>query len=274
MPSEFDATDIDWAAVQNAWQLEPELRAAPPRRVVSRVPRRGCLARIGGASLGCALGGIFALGFFLSLWAGLAVLILPFGSTTTGVITQRELTRGHSPRYGSSESYLLTFEFSPHGSSAQYSGEWPVDAATFQRLQNGDAAKVRYFPLFPGTRPMLEEGISPWFHILFLGPLGLTLLVVGGVSLLGFVPPSRAGKRLVKRGLAAPALIVKNDNNRATFWFRVTGAQGETQKIEVTQTVVNRDWGRAPTGAVVTVLFEARRPRRALIYRLCGWRAR
>ena len=270
---DFASDDIDWDAVRARWQLESELQPAPPRRAVSRAPKVGCGARLGAPFLGCGVLAMFLLGLCLSLWAGLAVLILPFGSTTTGRITQHELTRGRSPRYGNSESYLLYFEFSPHGNSAKYSGEWPVNGATFTRLQDGDETSVRYFPFAPGLRPTLEEGISPWFHILFLGPLGLLLLVVGGVPLLAMLPQGRAGKRLVQRGLAAPGLIVKYEFGTYTFWFRVANARGETRTIEARQRAGVADANRIEVGDVATVLFDARRPNRALIYRVCGWRA-
>ena len=272
MNSDFNAADVNWADVQARWQLETELQKSPPRRVVSRAPRLGCGARIGAPFLGCALLGMFTLGFFLSLWAGLAVLILPFGNVTNGVITRHELTRGRSPRYGNSQSYLLYFEFRPNGGAAKYSGEWPVNGATFTRLRDGDEASVRYFPLAPGLRPMLEAGVSPWFHILFLGPLGLLLLVVGGLPLLGMLPQSRANKRLVQRGLTAPALIVKHEFGALTFWFRATDARGETRTLEAKQRI-NVNAETIEVGDVATVLFDARRPQRAVIYRVCGWRA-
>lgn len=274
MNSDFNADEVNWAAVQTRWQLEAELQNPPPRRAISRASQVGCGARIGAPFLGCALLGIFVLGFFLSLWAGLAVLILPFGSTTTGVITAHELTRGRSPRYGNSESYLLYFEFRPRANAAQYSGEWPVNGATFTRLQDGDETSVRYFPFAPGLRPMLEAGISPWFHILLLGPLGLLLLVVGGLPLSGMLPQSRGGKRLVKRGLAAPGLIVKTEFGTFTSWFRVVNANGEMRTIESKQKVNANEQSKVEVGDVATVLFDARRPNRAAIYRVCGWRAR
>ena len=273
MNPDFNADDIDWAAVQGRWQLEAELQQAPPRRVVSRAPKVGCGARIGAPFLGCGLLGMFLLGFLLSLWAGLAVLILPFGNTTTGVITAHQLTRGRSPRYGDSESYMLSFEFAPNANAAKYSGEWPVNGATFTHLQDGDETTVRYFPFAPGLHPMLEAGISPWFQILFLGPLGLLLLVVGGLPLLGMLPQSRGAKRLVQRGLAAPGLIVKYEFGAFTFWFRVTNASGETRTMEAKQSVSTDDKNQVEVGDVATVLFDARRPRRAAIYRVCGWRA-
>ena len=273
MNSDFNADDIDWAAVQGRWQLEAELQKPAPRRVVSRAPKVGCGARIGAPFLGCALLGMFVLGFFLSLWAGLAVLILPFGATTTGVITAHELTRGRSPRYGDSESYMLNFEFKPRANLAKYSGEWPVNGSTFLRLKDGDETRVRYFPFAPGLRPMLEAGVSPWFSILFLGPLGLLLLAVGGLPLLGMLPQGRAGKRLVKRGSTAPGLIVKYEFGTFTFWFRVTNAQGETRVIEAKQSVNPQTQNEIGVGDVATVLFDARRPQRATIYRVCGWRA-
>ena len=268
MPSDLS---VDWAAVEARWQLEDELRSAPPRRAVSRAPKTGCGARIGAPFLGCALLGMFVLGFFLSFWAGLAVLILPFGNTTQGTITHHELTNSRSPRYGNSQSYMLQFEFVPVGGAAKYSGEWPVNGATFTRLRDGSETKVRYFPWAPGLRPLLEDGISPWLHILFMGPIGLVLLVAGGLPLLGFLPQSRAGKRLVQRGAATAGIVVEVKSGRAIFWFRVHDARGETRTIETSQSV-SQVWDLQPD-QVVTVLFDARRPQRAAIYRLCGWRA-
>lgn len=269
MDSDFD---VDWPVVEARWQLEAELCPSPPRRAVSRVPKTGCGARIGNSCLGCALTGIFVLGFFLSLWAGLAVLILPFGNTTQGTITHHELTHSRSPRYGDSQSYMLQFEFVPHGGAAKYRGEWPVNAATFTRLRDGNEATVRYFPFAPGLRPLLEDGISPWLHILFMGPLGLLMLVIGGLPLSGFLPQSRAGRRLVQRGIAASGIIIERKNGRVIFWFRVHNARGETRTIEASQSVNGQVWDLQPE-QVVTVLFDAHRPQRAVVYRLCGWRA-
>lgn len=266
----MNADDIDWATVQARWQLEAELQISPPRRAVSSAPRLGC----GAPFLGCALLGLFVLGFFLSLWAGLAVLILPFGNTTTGTITAHQLARGRSPRYGDSESYLLNFQFQAGANSAQYNGEWPVNGATFTRLKDGDETPVRYFPFAPGLRPMLEAGVSPWFTILVLGPLGLLLLVVGGLPLLGMLPQSRGAKRLVKRGLTAPGIIVNYEFGAFVFCFRVQNVSGETRTIESRQAVNANNKDKVEIGDVATVVFDARRPQRAAIYRVCGWRAR
>lgn len=266
--------DVDWAAVEARWQLEPELKRAPPRRVRARGESTGCGAMIRNAFLGCALTGVFALGLMLSLWAAFAVLILPFGSTTSGTITQHEITSGSNPRYGSrgGGNYFLHFEFSPPGNAQIYRGEWPVDGDTFLKLRDGEAASVRYFALAPGLRPTLEAGTSPWFHVLFLGPLGLLLLVVGGLPLLSFLPRSRKGKKLVARGLPVAGLVMATQNNRAEFWFRVTNARGQTRVIEAHQRLPTAHSTRA--GDVVTVLFDKRRPQRALIYATGEWRAR
>lgn len=268
--------EIDWPALEAAHAIEPELRQNPPRRVVSRAQPakwgarlRGCA---GGGCLGCALSAIFVLGLFLSLWAGLALLILPFGTTTQGTITAHELTRGQSPRYGSSESYLLTFEFRPPGAARTYQGEGAVGGETFLRLRDGDSTKVRYFAFAPGLRPLLEEGVSPWLMILFVGPLGLLMLLIGGLPVLGLLP--QPGKRLVKRGVPVAAIVTARAGNNATFCFRVSNAQGETRVIEATQYISPQSATHPPVGAVVTVLFDPRRPQRALIYQACAWRAR
>ena len=272
--SAFDAPEIDWAAIENRWQIEPELRRTPPRRVVARGEKLGCRGMMGQSCLGCGVFGVFILGLMLSLWAGLALLILPFGSTTKGTITQHEITSGHSPRYGSSgENYFLHFQFSPPGQSTIYSGEWPVGGDTFLDLPDGAETQVRYFAFAPGVRPMLEAGVSPWFHVLFLGPLGLLMLVCGGLPLLAILPQARPGKRLVKRGVAAPGIVTQIDGHYAHFLFRVSNAHDETRVIEATN-FAGDNVGRVMEGEVVTILFEPRRPVRARIYQLCEWRAR
>lgn len=275
--SERERENINWLALESKHLVEPELLAPPPRRVGARAPQVGIVTRLrgclGNGCLGCGLGAMFVFGFFLSLWAGLALLILPFGSTTTGKITRHELTRGKSPRYGSTtESYLLYFEFRPPGAGRSYSGEGAVNGETFVKLQNGAPAKVRYFAFAPGLRPFLEAGISPWFSILLLGPLGLLMLVIGGLPLLGFLP--RPGKNLVKHGVPVAALIVARDGNNVTFCFRVSNASGATRVIETSEKWMSNAGAILEIGSTATALFDARNPQRALIYARCAWKAR
>lgn len=198
------AGDINWQEIEARWQIEPELRAKTPRRVLSCTETAGC----GGRTLGCFVGAMmsfmFLVGALMSVWAGLALLILPFGAPSTGTVTRHEMTVSSGRRKGT-ESFFLHFKFARNGHN--YVGEWPVSRQTFSQTLDGDAVKVRYFPLAPGMRPLIEEGASPWFHVWGLGPLGLLMLGVSGVILLAFWAPRR-GRTLVRRGVAAPAIVV------------------------------------------------------------------
>ena len=207
---------------------------------------------------------MFALGLFLCLWAGLALLILPFGSTTTGTITAHELTRG------APEMDALHFKFRPPGAARAYQGQGTVRGETFLELRDGDPAKVRYFAWAPGLRPSLEAGVSPWLSVLFLGPLGLLMLVVGGLPLLGLLPPP--GQKLVRRGVPVAAVVVASEGNNAVFCFRASNAFGDKRVFEVSQHLAS-DSTPLVVGAVVTALFAPRNPKRALIYSHCAYRA-
>lgn len=269
MTSQFEG-EISWPDIQAHWQLEPELHQKTPRRIAPRGEKVGC----GGRTFGCFLGGMmsfmFLVGLLMSVWAGLALLILPFGSTTQGTVTRHETTLSSGRRKGT-QSYFLHFAFAKNSKS--YSGEWPVSRRVFGEIPDGGAVAVRYFPFAPGLRPMIKEGASPWFHIWALGPLGLLMLGVSGAVLLAMWAP-RSGKRLVRRGVATPAIVVSRSESEdaggpsITYLFRA----GD-RTFEKTHRFNNDFWTQTTVGQILTVLHHPRRPSRALIYRFCDFRA-
>ena len=261
------AGEIDWREIENRWQIEAELRQKWPRRVVSRDRRGGCGAWAANGCVGGMLVFMFGVGLMMGFWAGLALLILPFGSETEGTITRHETSVSNGKIKGT-RSYFLHFGFV--WNDRNYAGEWPVSEKTYRQLRDGAPVKVRCFPFAPGLRPLLEGGASPWFHVWVLGPLGLLLIAVSGVALSGLFAP-QSGKALVRRGVAAPAIVTQietGNRDKITFLFRA----GD-QIVEKTQ-FSRRDSPGAAVGAVWTVLHDARRPQRALIYRFCDFRAR
>ncbi len=260
--------EIDWDVIESNWQLEPELRQKIPRRVSLRGEKVGCGGRIFGCFIGGMLVFMFAVGLMMSVWAGLALLILPFGAPTEGRVTRHEMTVSSGRRKGT-QSFFLYFRFARKGRN--YVGEWPVSRRIYVETLDGAAVKVRYFPLAPGLRPIIEEGASPWFHVWGLGPLGLLMLGVSGVVLTGFFVP-KSGKSLVRRGVAAPAIIVSRtfaDAGKSaaiTYLFR---AQNRTwQKTRRLNRVQNAPFD---VGTILTVLHHPRWPQRALIYRFCDF---
>lgn len=261
--------DIGWSEIENRWRPESELQQKVPRRTELRGEKLGC----GGRAFGCFLGGMmsfmFGLGLMLSFWGGLALLILPFGSDTTGIVTRHEISQSNSRRTGYNENYFLHFRFQPHGKSRNYAGEWPVGKNIYLKTPDGEAIAVRYFAPLPGVRPMLPEGTSPWFYVWFLGPLGLIMLGVSGLYLLAILSP-KSGKRLVRYGVATPAIVTRRDPDKSemTVLFRANG-----KTIEKSQKI--RDNLLVPSlGAILTALHHPSRPKNATIYRFCDFIAR
>lgn len=265
------AGDINWPDIEAKWHLEPELRGKIPRRVAPRGEVSGCGRRVFGCFLGAMMSFMFLVGLMMSVWAGLALLILPFGSRTEGAVTRHETTIS-SGRHKGTESYFLHFRFARNGHN--YFGEWPVSRKIYLGTRDGEAVQVRYFSFAPGLRPLIESGASPWFHVWALGPLGLLMLSVSGIVLLGFWNP-KSGKKLVRRGIATPAIVVAcsapQDQKRAaaTYLFRANG-----QTWEKTHHFARPEWATTTEGAILTVLHHHKRPQRALIYQFCDYRAR
>lgn len=261
--------DISWPNVEARWHCESELHA-PPRRVVPRTGAVGC----GGKVMGCFINGMmafmFAVGLLMSLWAGLALLILPFGVSTPGVVTRHEVGQG-SGRSGT-QSYFLHFWFTWNNET--YQGKWPVSSATYTEIRDGEKVTVRCFPFAPAMRPLIEEGVSPWFNVWVLGPLGLLMLALGGGYLLA-VLASKRGRALVKRGEATAGVIVRREESEA----RGTGGEVDVlyrvggQTLEKRFRLGRSEFETLRLGEVATVLFEVKRPKRALLYRCCDFRA-
>lgn len=256
--------EVDAQEVARRFSPPPELIAPVPRRVVPRDGQStGCRAKAGNSCLGCLLLPMFLVGFMLALWAGLAALILLFGSSTTGKVTEREPFSGRRDA-----TYNLRFRFST--ARGEYTGEWLVRPDVWQRTRAGDAVKVRYFAFAPGVRPLIEEGISPWTSILGWGPLGFVFMGISGLPLLGLLSPRR-GKRLVRHGLTAPAFISARDLERGEleFLLLLPGARAVEIKTRISRAQLEQ-W---EVGSVQTALYFPAHPGRARLYQTLDWRA-
>lgn len=255
--------EINWREIEARWMLESELRGPLPRRVVAREGKIGCGARVFNGCLSLFMLFMLGVGLMMVIWAGLALVILPFGNTTPATVTRHETTQGG--RRGQI-SHFLHFRFAHNGKN--YVGEWPVSQDFYWRTRDGGEVTARYFPFAPGARPMLEKGTTPWLHILGLGPLGFTMTGVSGLILLGFLTP-KSGKKFVKRGVAAPAIVVSMDeeNRKIVLLFRA-----KEQTFEIQRKVPNR-FSRPVLGAVKTVLFLPKSPKKAQIYDFCDFAA-
>ena len=267
--SRRERAEIDWAFLAAVHDIEPELRAPVPRRVRSRSAGRDWLGRLSRWVLAGALWGTLALGAVLLLYAGFAALIFPLGATTTATVTAHQKLRASDSNFNSDSSLVLRFKFAPPGDAKLYRGSWPADAKT--AIPVGATAPVRYFPFAPGALPILQSGDAPWGHIIVMAMMGLIMLFIGGVPLRAFF--SGAGKELVRRGAPTLGVVVARQGDCATIWFRVANERGQGT-IEFSQVLSATAWTRLAVGAPLTVLYDPRRPQRALVYADADFAAR
>lgn len=251
--------EVKWDAVDARFSPPPELDQPLPRRVR---PRNGgdesCRARMErGCLSGCMLP-IFVLGVLMVLWSGLAALIMPLGTPTTGTITGRE------PGNGSDSTYFLKFGF--RAGSGTYNGEWQVRTERWKRTRVGDPVHIRYFSFAPGMQPVIEDGLSPWSAVFGLGPFGLFIAAIGSLPFLTLFE-RRSGKRLVRRGLVAPAFVVKCDNREKKITFLIRDKNGRAMEVEVPV----KDVAYHYAGQTEVALFPKGHPEKARLYRWLDW---
>ena len=253
--------EVKWDAVDAHFKAPPELLQPLPRRVLPRDGEdMGCRARLGRGCLGGCLLPLFVLGLLMALWGGLAALILPLGKQTTGVVFERE--RGN----GSDTTYNLKFRF--RANERGYEGHWLVPVEKWKRTQIGDSVRVRYFPFAPGMQPLIEDGASPWTLILVIAPFGCLMMGIFGLPLWGAMS-GRSGKRLVKRGLVAPAFVTRRDDARNTVAFLVRDENGRVHEVEARA----KDVAYHYAGQTEVALFLRGKAQNARLYRWLDWNA-
>ncbi|RYX85655.1 hypothetical protein EON83_04770 [bacterium] len=255
------ARDIDWQDIEARFSPPPELQAPTPRRVIPRNneevglrarTERGCLA-------GCLLP-MLLLGLMCMFWGGLAALILPLGTTTTGIVTGRE--RGN----GREKTYFLDFRFQANTHTYQAQGQVPTEK--WKHTNIGDTVRVRYFPFAPALRPLLADDFSPWASILGMGIMGFLLVGVSALPLLALAT-ERRDKRLVSIGLTTPAFIIAHDTtkNQLTLLFR--DQEGRTREIKARP----KSTTFYQIGQIQTALYLPNRPQNAYLYNELDWKA-
>lgn len=271
--------------------IEPELLAGLPRSITRRPGR--------GKQQGCVLlfmlpHTLVGLGMFCLALLHLAVLI--FGTAVPGTLTGTRLSHGSK----GSVTYKAAFQYGIDG--ATYDGETQISKAEYGLASQGQAITVKVLRGLPGTGEILFiPGGSRWGSDLFIVPFALfwnAFLVLFFTLLLGGMWKE---KSLLRRGLAARGRIVDKQILRnksityilhyeyapdATTGLRSSGSVGPWSSASAVQpisaaavlpvdgtgmlrgkmTVPGPDFDNANVGNEMTVLYDARKPQRSILY--------
>jgi hypothetical protein len=236
-------------------------------------------------------------GFSLGLWF-IRLFILPHMCVGAGLIGAVGLTcmtalfgadlearvvkayTSHSSKHGT--VYHLDYRY--HGASREYTNSDTVTANAYAVVNRpGEAegravtVRVRYLELGPVHYHLLLQECSPWKSagglLLFAGFWNGVLSVFVHLA---WVAPIR-NRLLVRHGLATPGTLLstrESPGKSTTYYakFRFVDP-GTGQEIEREMTLPGRaQYTAARPKQPVTVLYDPRRPKRALVYELSGYR--
>jgi hypothetical protein len=207
------------------------------------------------------------------------LLVAAFGTDVAATVTK---TRTSQSSKGGTVYYIY-YRYSAGG--REYTNSQTVGANAYTPVSHpedpgGRAAtvRVRHFALGPLHYQLLPQEESPWklagvqlFAVLFWNGI-LSVFVYWA-----WVVPIRQ-RLLVRHGHATAGTIVhtrvrrgKSTTYYATFRF-TDPANGREVKAEMA--LPGKDqYDAAHAGRVVTVLYDPRNPRRALVYELCAYEA-
>ena len=255
-----------WDRAVARFELPSELRQPTPRRVTPRHEESAsCRAR---AEFGCMFGcasscavPAFLLGVWLVFCAGLAALSFPLGSTTMGVVTERE------PANRDRSSAYLRFRFDANQRS--YESEGQVRDESWRAARVGAPIQVRYFSFAPGLRPLLAADFSPWRTIFGAGLLGLLIMALCSIPYLVLVP-GHLEKRLVRSGIATAALIMPGDKGANRFAVFVRDEKGRFHELKEGPYT----FSSYRAGQVITALYLPGKIERARLYHDLEWKGR
>jgi hypothetical protein len=254
-------------------RMEPPTRLPPPPRHVS-----------GGA--GCAIwfGRLFILphtivGLFLLGHLAMSFLVAALGTDLRAEVTQTHTSRGSK----GSISYQVQYNYA--AGDMHYKSSGSVQARTYARLDRPQSAEatgplptvgIRLLQMGPLHYHLLTEDRSAWRE--GLDSLFIALFWNGILSvfiILLWIAPIRA-RSLVRHGQVAVGTVVKTRVNRgksytyyATFQFRNPENGAE---IEKEMSVPKARFDDAIPGRVVTVIYDLRKPRRAIAYELSEYK--
>ncbi len=251
-------------------QDTPTRLPPPPRRVHGQ---SGCLfwfLRL--FILPHTIAGVFILGQFL-----MAVLIAAFGTDTMAVVTEAHTSK--TSKGGT--MYNLSYRF--EGGGRTWTNSDTVGATTYTQVtrpQEREGARgsvqVKYLVAGPVHYHLLTENNPPWSQA--GEKLFFALFWNGIVSIfvyLFWIAPIRM-RLLVRRGEVARGTVVGTrikTGKSTTYYVKFRFKVAETsEEVEKEMTVPAQEmYEYAHAGLVVTVIYDPRKPRRALAYELSGY---
>jgi hypothetical protein len=219
-----------------------------------------------------------AAGIFIAAMLVLTVLVALFGTDSTGSVLALSTSRGRKGGTTYTVKYRYCIGWSCYTNSASVAWQLFSSLNGPHSLEGQPVpVKVRYVQLGPLHYHVFTEEHSAWgealslllfalfwnaiisvfVYALWIAPLRLRLLIRNGQAVAGQVVTSR-----VRRG--------KSTSYYATFRF-IDPENG--QEIQREMTLPDRaQYDRARAGLPVTVLYDPRKPKRAIAYELCGYR--
>lgn len=253
--------------------MNTPLKFPPPPRTVRGGP-------------GCAIWGVrvfilphMAVGVVMIGLLLMTLAVALFGTDVPATLTN--IHTSHSRKGGTIYHVGYTYRFA----GRDYTNSGTVGAQTYSQLKRASAEdappatlRVRHFELGPIHYQVLTEEHSAWNSVVPL--LCFVLFWHGILSVfvyLVWVSPIRTA-RLIRHGEAAPGAIVKVRESRgnkstsyyATFRFNDPATGTEIQREM--RLPGRAQYDLAQPGVAVTVLFDPRKPRRALVYEFSGYR--
>lgn len=246
----------------DGWQPEPELRAAPPRRLQRNRdrPRRGCTPGF----VSCLMAGMTLLGVIVFLTALNASLALMFGTIVPGRV------ESYGPDKGGIE-----LRYSYRVSGNRYEGKSRVGEQEFFRLPVGAPLRVRVFAPMAGFGSYLEGIDKPWGASVVMWVMAFFMLPIYGGYLVLQRNTRRLERWLVRHGTVAPATLLPATwlsvsygrvSARLPFEFEAA-APGGARTCSGFEVLNPGDWCGEP-GQTATALYDPRNPSRCRLYRL------
>jgi hypothetical protein len=247
------------------FEMPPELRKAPPRRIRRR----------SGAGAGCVIifGRLFILPHTIIGIGLLCMIPLTFAKVFLGDVHQGRIVRTWTSSGDDSTNYHLGYEYDADG--VHRSGDRTCSRSKYNAI--GDPRRTQlpidvYSLNVLGwhTREALLPGESRWKRVGFY--LLMALFWNGVVSVFVYmlwIAPWRV-KQLYRWGLAVPGRIISkrtsSSDDSTTCYLDYEFIQPKLGRIQEKQSVSSERFAAANEGQLVTVLCHPRKRSPALIY--------
>lgn len=262
----------------DAHQIEAELLQPPPRKIKRRGGKRTIAVWMRGF---CAL--LFVLALYFLKNAVFTTLISFSSATVPARVTDLHISKSRSNYF-----YGVGYDYKIGGTVR--SDQQDVGFADFQATQIGELVSVQFLPAAPsqGSRLRLPNGhiyptrLSDWAYFL----LGSGLVLTFGAK--DWILWRRA-RTLTARGVPVTGRITRKENlsssrlpcfqlhyvysphggtNQVSHSFSAsTPDLSAAPELEGEMEITEEDYKTVKKGDIVTVLHDARKPKRSLIYR-------